>query len=47
MNNEFKVTWGFAWSLWWRWFLISMAAGILLYGFLFLFFLALGIALTF
>jgi hypothetical protein len=22
---EVKVTWGFAWALWWRWMLISLA----------------------
>jgi hypothetical protein len=24
MDNEVKPTWGLAWGLWWRWFLISL-----------------------
>jgi len=28
---EIKVTWSMAWSLWWRWMLISLAFGAIIY----------------
>jgi hypothetical protein len=28
---EVKVTWRFAWALWWRWMLFSIALGVLIY----------------
>jgi len=28
---EIKVTWGFAWALWWRWILFSLALGAIIY----------------
>ena len=40
---EIKVTWSMAWSLWWRWMLMSIALGAIIYIPLILILFAIGI----
>ena len=35
MNNEVKPTWRLAWGLWWRFFLISLGVGAIIFLILF------------
>jgi hypothetical protein len=36
MDNEVKPTWKLAWGLWWRWFLISLGIGAIIWLIMFL-----------
>jgi len=42
-----KPTWGLAWGLWWRWFLLSLLIGGIIYLIAFVVILALGTQLPF
>ena len=44
-ETEVKVTWGFAWALWWRWVVIGIAVSAVLYLPVFFILLAVGVTI--